>query len=388
MIRIKTVSKNWGAPQMFDIPITRPSIRQDDIERVVEVLRSGQLVQGKYLQKLENLVADYVGVSHAIAVSSGTAALHLALLSLGIGPGDEVIVPAFSYIATANVVELVGAKPVFVDICLESFDLDVTLLEQAITKNTKAIMPVHEFGFPAEMGSILKIAEKYDIRVIEDAACALGAEWRGRKVGGIGNIGAFSLHPRKAATSGEGGILTTNSDESAAFIRMMRNHGIDSTKGAPEFVAAGFNYRMTDFQAALVLGQIERIDETIERRAGIANRYDIDLDGRFLIKPSRPAEGKASWQSYHVVLDDDLDRQAFFNYLQQRRIGAKLGAQCIPVQRYYQTKYGYRSALFPMAVRAFRHGVVIPLYEGMSDTETTEVIDAVNSFFRSIHGHQ
>jgi len=374
--------------KIVKVPITCPSIQQDDIHRVVQVLESGQLVQGDSVQTLETLIADYVGVEHAVAVSSGTATLHLALLALGVGHGDEVIIPAFSYVATANVVELVGAKPVFIDICLDSFNFDPKLLEDAITKRTRAIMPVHEFGFPADMGRVLALAKKYDIPVIEDAACALGSEWRGRKVGSIGNVGSFSLHPRKAVTSGEGGILTTNDSELASFFRVMRNHGLSIIDQKMECVAAGFNYRMTDIQASLVVGQIERISEIQEKRERIVARYDAELVDRWFIKPTMPKEGKTSWQSYHILLKDSVDRHRFFEYLKQQQIGANYGAQCIPSQRYYQNKYQYQASQFSNATRAFTKGVVLPLFNSMTDAQIIHVISAVNSFFRSENDKQ
>lgn len=209
------------------IRLTRPYIPDEAIEKCIEVLRSGNLVQGLYAEKFEQAISDYLDVKHAMVVSSGTAALHLSLIALGIGPGDEVIVPAFSFPATANVVELVGAKPVFVDIKLDDFCIDASFIESVITNNTKAIIPVHEFGMPANMKPVLKLAEKYKLFIIEDAACALGAEYENRKAGAFGNLGCFSFHPRKAITTGEGGVVVTNDISLAEKIRAIRNHGIE-----------------------------------------------------------------------------------------------------------------------------------------------------------------
>jgi dTDP-4-amino-4,6-dideoxygalactose transaminase len=344
------------------------------------VLESGQLVQGIQVQALEKAVSELIGVEHAVAVSSGTSTLHLALLSLGVGPGDEVVIPAFSYVATANVVELVGAKPVFVDIRPDSFNIDPERIEAAITTWTKVLMPVHEFGYPSDMERIQEIANSYGLPIIEDAACALGAEWKGRKVGAWGKIGSFSLHPRKAVTSGEGGVLTTNDSNLARFFRIMRNHGIDNANGVMDFVAAGFNYRMTDIQAALVVGQIERLETIIIKRNAIVDCYDKELEPRFFQKPNPPINGRTTWQSYHIVLNNDVEQSRFLHFLMEKSIGANYGAQCIPVQTYYRKKYGYASADFPEAHRAFSHGVVLPLFDSMTREQVSYVIENVNNF--------
>ncbi|MES2691169.1 MAG: DegT/DnrJ/EryC1/StrS family aminotransferase, partial [Bacteroidota bacterium] len=221
------------------IPLMIPSVNEDDINCVVNVLRSGQLIQGKEVEALEATIASYTGTAHAICVSNGTATLHLSLLALGIGKGDEVIIPAFSYIATANVVELVGATPVFVDIDLATFNIDETRIEEAITPKTKAIMPVQEFGLISNMEAIMQLAQQHKLYVIEDAACALGAQQNNKAAGSFGHLGSFSLHPRKAITSGEGGIITTNNKQLADKLRILRNHGIDYSTGSMDFVEAG-----------------------------------------------------------------------------------------------------------------------------------------------------
>src|SRR5687768_3673234 len=203
------------------IPLMVPDIQKQDIDAVVKVLQSGMLIQGSKVEELETNIARYVGVKHAIAVANGTAALHLALIALGIGPGDEVIAPAFSYIASANVIELVGATPIFVDIDINSFNINTNLIEQTISKKTKAILPVHEFGLACDIAKICELGKKYNLLVIEDAACALGARENGKFTGSFGNVGTFSFHPRKAVTSGEGGMLVTNDAKLAARLRIL-----------------------------------------------------------------------------------------------------------------------------------------------------------------------
>ena len=229
--------------------LSRPGINDVDISNVVEVLRSGNLVQGEKVLELEEKTSLYVNSKKCSAVSNGTASLHLALIALGVGPGDEVIIPAFSYIATGNVVEIVGAKPIFVDIDLDTFNIDAGKIESKITKNTKCIMPVHEFGLCAPMEEIMRISKKHNIPVIEDAACALGASLNGKSAGTFGEFGSFSLHPRKSITSGEGGLLVSSAIELDDKIKILRNHGVDLKATHPNFVAAGYNYRLTDIQA-------------------------------------------------------------------------------------------------------------------------------------------
>jgi len=290
------------------------------------------------------------------------------------------VIPAFSYVATANVVELVGAKPVFVDTRSDSFNIDPDRIEAAITSCTKVLMPVHEFGHPADMDQIIDIANAHRLPVVEDAACALGSEWNGRKVGSWGQIGSFSLHPRKAVTSGEGGILTTNDAKLADFFRIMRNHGNNSATGGADFVAAGFNYRMTDIQAALVVGQVERLEAIIAKRNAIVSQYDKHLDPRFFQKPAPPLNGRTTWQSYHIVLNQDVEQAHFLRYLSGKHIGSNYGAQCIPVQNYYRKKYGYGIDDFPEAYRAFRQGIVLPLFDKMTEAQASYVIETINAY--------
>ncbi len=231
------------------IRLAIPEIGETEVDAVAGVLRTGFLVQGEHVRIFEERMADFVGARHAVAVSSGTAALHLALLALGVGPGDEVVVPGFTHPATANVVELVGARAILVDVDLRTFNIDPAAVAEAIGPRTKAIMPVHLFGQPAEMGSLLRLAADRGLSVIEDAACALGSAYRGQRCGTFGTVAAFSFHPRKVITTGEGGILTTNDDGMAAHLRRLRNHGQEIDRGRGRFLEAGLNYRLTDFQA-------------------------------------------------------------------------------------------------------------------------------------------
>jgi perosamine synthetase len=374
---------------MIRIPLASPNITEQDIDAVAAVLRSGMLIQGSQVEDFEKEIAAYLGVKNVVAVSNGTASLHLALLALEVGPGDEVIVPAFSYVATANVVEIVGATSVFVDIERDTFNIDVAQLRNAITPQTKAIIPVHEFGLACDISALMDIAQAEGLQVIEDAACALGAKENGQFVGTFGDIGSFSLHPRKAVTSGEGGFLTTNDDAMAEQFRAMRNHGISVVDGKNEFLYAGFNYRMTDFQAALVRGQFSRIDEIITRRNSLAGHYMEALKSSQSIDlPTVPNNKAHTWQTFHIVLDEKTDRDQLIGYMRDAGIGTNYGAQCIPLQAYYQTKYCLDyAALFPNALRAYKHGLALPIYEKLGENDIDYVAKTVSIQLRQVIDH-
>jgi len=364
---------------MNRIPLMVPTIDEDDINRASAVLRSGMLVQGKNVEELEISIQKLTSISNAVAVSNGTATLHLALLSLGVGKGDEVIVPAFSYVASANVVELVHAKPVFVDIDLETFNIDVNLIESAITPSTKAIMLVHEFGLSADIHPVLELCKKYNLYIVEDAACALGATYHGKPVGSFGDLGSFSFHPRKAITSGEGGVLVTDDDSLASKIRILRNHGIEIIEGKQEFVEAGFNYRLTDFQAALLAGQVDRFASIIKRRQQFADMYSVMITTTAVQLPVVPANCIHTWQTYHIVLDKAFSRDKIKGKLFERNIESNYGAQCIPAQKYYQKKYNNDSQkLFPNAWQAYTQGLALPMYDKLTEEQVNFVSEQLN----------
>jgi dTDP-4-amino-4,6-dideoxygalactose transaminase len=360
------------------IPITKPWLIDEDINAVSDVLKTGMLVQGQEVEKLEIAVADYLNVKQVIAVSNGTATMHIMLKVLGIGPGDEVIVPAFSYVATANVVELVGATPVFVDIDINTFNIDTKLIEQKLTPKTKAILAVHEFGLAANVSEINKICKKYNYFFLEDAACALGACIDDKKTGSFGHSASFSLHPRKAITSGEGGLIATNDIEFANKCKILRNHGVDMTKGKTGFVEAGFNYRMTDFQAALVASQFNRFEEILSKKNEITAQYFSEIKNPKVILPYIPNGYTHSLQSFHLILNGISQNEAI-EKLKLLGVGANYGAQCIPEVMYYKNKYGYNSKTdFPNALKAFDQGLVIPLFPQMQQEDINKVISAIN----------
>lgn len=361
------------------IPLAKPGINEDDIQQAVEVLRSGMLVQGKNVLALEEAFASFHGVKHAAAVSNGTATLHLALLAHGIGAGDEVIVPAFSYIATANVVELAGAKPIFVDINLSTFNIDVAKIEEKITKATKAIIPVHEFGLACDIEAVCRIAEKHKLVVIEDAACALGATYNGKPVGSFGHFGSFSLHPRKSISSGEGGVLLTSNDETMLKVRALRNHGIDPSKSEMDFIEAGFNYRMTDYQAALVTGQMKRLDRILTCKNELASVYFDIIKNKSFTLPVIPNGCNHTWQTYHVMVDESRNRDEIIAVLKEKGIGSNYGAQCIPAQTYYNKKYSEDAQkLYPNAWAAYKRGLALPIYDKLSKEDTIYIANTIN----------
>lgn len=363
------------------IPLMLPGINDTDIEAVANVLRSGMLVQGKSSLEFEKEIVDYLGCQHAILVSNGTASLHLALIALGIKTGDEVIVPAFSYVATANVVELVGATPVFVDVSIDDFNIDISQIENHITKRTKAIMPVHEFGIASNMDVIISLAQKHNLKIIEDAACALGAKYNRKFVGTFGDIGSFSLHPRKSITSGEGGIITTNDDAIADKIKLLRNHGQRTVNGEMIFEEAGFNYRLTDFQAALAQSQFSRIEKIIALKEKIAHQYFTGLkENKKLKLPKTYLNKNHTWQTFHVVLDNSINRNELIKRLREKNIGTNYGAQCIPYQKYYLNKYNLDCKnQFPNAMCAYENGIALPMFEKLSDEQIKYVVQNINT---------
>ncbi len=355
------------------ISLTVPDIRAEDIQLAVDVLKSGMLVQGEQVQRFETALAEYIGVPNAVAVSSGTAALHLSLVALGIGPGDAVLVPAFSFVATANAVCLAGAVPVFVDVSANNYNMVPDLLEQTILEYSrdellKAVMPVHEFGCPADMKSITAIASRYGLHVVEDAACALGARLNGRHVGTFGDCGCFSFHPRKSVTTGEGGIIVVEDDEVAGRLRLLRSHGVVRNElGRIDCVEMGYNYRMTDFQAALGINQLVRFEDSLCARRVLVDLYYDGLSGCRSLRLPKKTEDH-SWQSLMLRLEEggllELIRSA-------RTGGIQLGqgAQCIP----RTAAYGYTQG-FEVAHNCEQDGFVVPLYAGLKKSDVEQVV--------------
>jgi len=363
------------------IPLASPDIRQEDIDKIVSVLTSGKLVQGEQVAAFEKSIEQYLGVQNCIAVSSGTASLHLILVGLGIGKGDEVIVPAFSYIATANVVELVGAKPVFVDIQINTFNIDSEKIASKITNRTKAVIIVHEFGLSADTKKIKILCDEKNIPLIEDAACALGAKEGEIYSGTSGIAGSFSFHPRKAITSGEGGAIVTNDFKLTKKLKSLRNHGIDYGKNNKiEFAYAGFNYRMTDFQAALLISQLRRFDQILIKKEQIAHRYINEISNPRLKLPVIPKNKTHAWQTFHLLMDVSMDQKKVISQLKTKGVESNYGAQCMPAQKFFKQKYKLDvEKKFPNAMKAYQKGLAVPLYEKLTDDNINYITDQINN---------
>jgi len=364
------------------IRLAEPDFGPEEIAAVEAVLRSGWLVQGARVADFEGAVATAVGTQHAVAVNSGTSALLLGLQAVGVGPGHEVITAALSYPATANVIELAGARPVFVDVSVDDFNIDTTLLPAHPSERTRAILPVHLFGAMADMDPILAAAERCGAVVVEDAACALGAErWvnaQWRHAGAVGTMGCFSFHPRKNITTGEGGMITTNAAEIAEKLRRLRNHGASAHHGIVEFPTVGGNYRLTEMQAALGVVQMRKLAAITARRRALAQLYDAALANCHWLRPPRfPEASRSIFQSYVVLLDDDIDRARLIAELRRCDIESTIPTYAVPLTEFYRNKYGYHPGDFPVAERVFAHGLTLPLHGRMSDGDIATVATAL-----------
>jgi perosamine synthetase len=358
-----------------------PHLDDDAITAATAVLRSGNLVYGAEGAAFEAELATYLGTRNALVVSSGTAALHLALVALEVGPGDAVLVPDFTFPATGNVVRLVGAKPVLVDVdpanyCLTPASLEAAIAEFRGPERLRAVMPVHEFGHPVAMDDIVALANRHQIAVVEDAACAIGATLDGQKLGTFGAIGCYSLHPRKTLTTGEGGVLVTNDDVLARRLRRLRNHGMERDAGGLCFIEAGWNLRLTDIQSAIGRVQLPRLDSWISQRRALAKAYFESLgplvNAGLIALPSNAAGH--SWQTFMTVLADGIDRRAVIQTLLTQGIEVNLGAQCLSALPPFEGCGGG-----PVALRLFKQGLAVPFCEQYGFSEVSRVTAALNA---------
>ena len=381
------------------LPITRPYLGEEELEAVQQPLRSGWLVQGPYVADFERKFSDYVGAGHALAASSCTTALHLAVAALDLRPGDEVIVPAFTWVATANVVEYMGARPVFCDIDLATYNIDAAQVESKITERTVGIMPVHLFGLAADMDPILAIAGDRGLWVVEDAACALGAWYHGRHVGALGDAGCFSFHPRKSITTGEGGMVTTDRDDLAAVVSSLRDHGAsrsdyDRHNAEASFLLAdydrlGYNYRLTDLQAAVGSIQMDRVDWILDERRRWADAYgDLLASTEWLVPPVTPAGLRHGYQAYVCLFAPEAPgmnnveelhsrRNALMTALEADGIATRPGTHAAFAQGFYTRKYDLTPADYPNAYLADRLTVALPLFAGMEPDDVAYVAERI-----------
>lgn len=367
------------------IPYGRQWIEQDDIDAVVETLKSDFLTTGPKIAEFEKTVADYVDAKYAVAVSNGTAALHIACLAVGIEEGDEVITTPITFAASSNCVLYCKGTPVFADINPKTYNLDVEDVKRKITNRTKAIIAVHFAGQPCQMDELREIATEYNLFLIEDAAHALGAEYKGKKIGSIADMTTFSFHPVKHITTGEGGMVVTNQEELYKRLSYFRTHGITRDKtllsqeeGAwyYEQIALGFNYRITDIQCALGVSQMKKLDLFLKRRREIAEKYNKAFETTKGIKiPVQMEESKSSWHLY-VIQVLDKDRKEVFEQLQKAGIGVNV--HYIPVYKHpYYQKNGYQEVVCKNAESLYQNIISIPMYPGLTEKEQDYVIEQV-----------
>ncbi len=365
------------------IRLVSPHIPEEDRRAVDEVLASGWLVQGKHVARFEAAVAGFLGVEHAVAVSSGTAALHAALRAHGVGPGDAVAVPAYSHVASANVIELCGAEPIFIDIDPHTFNMDPGELERIVDGADipiKAVLVVHAFGQMADIDAIGAIADSVGAPLVEDAACALGASRAGKQPGEATSAACFSFHPRKAITTGEGGMVATNDDAIARAVRTFRNHGQDPGSAPPDFVAPGLNYRMTEFQAVLGAAALPRLKGAIESRREIAARYDALLADCVAV-PLVSRDSEPVFQSYVVLLPAEVAvaREELIADLAAAGIETTIGTWSIPTTTYYRERYGYVAGSYPVTSDVFERSLAIPMHENLGQEDQSRVANALRA---------
>ena len=383
----------------MNVPIARTSLTEAEIQSVLGPFRSGWLVQGPMVREFEEKWSSFTGAKHSIAVTSCTTALHLSLAALGIQPGDEVIVPAFTWVATANVVEHLGAQVVFCDIDLNTFNLDVAQLEKKISPKTRAVIPVHLFGLSADMNAINQLAKQHGLWIVEDAACGFGSRYHGRHVGTLGDTGCFSFHPRKAITTGEGGMVTTNDSQLAEKLRRLRDHGANINDlqrhlGARPYLLAdhtyaGYNQRMTDIQAALCSAQMERADAIKAERRQLAKNYDEAFAGlSWLVTPVHITGLEHGYQSYPCLYQPERimpesvprinkKRNDWMDRLRQVGISTRPATHAVHMLTFYREKYGLKLEDFPNAYAANHCSISRPLFHGMTEAEQAFVIEQV-----------
>ena len=372
------------------IPITRPMIDEREADAARRVILSGWITQGPEVAAFEREFADFVGAPHACAVANCTSALHLALLAAGVGPGDEVVTVSHSYIATANAVRYCGAEPVFVDIDPATFNIDPALVEAALSPRTAALLVVHQLGMPCDLEALTEIGRRRDLPVVEDAACALGSEilWGGewRRIGAPhGDVACFSFHPRKVVSTGDGGMLTTRRSDWDAQFRLLRQHGMsipDTVRhGSPEvlfesYPVLGFNYRLTDIQAAVGREQLKRAPQIVEARRRLADLYRAKLsDAQWLGLPREPAYARTNWQSFCVRLPDHCDQRTVMQAMLGEGVATRRGVMCSHREEAYSgARY---PAPLPHSEAAQDRCVMLPLYPQMTHEEVTRVAESL-----------
>jgi len=375
------------------IPYGHQWIDEKDIKEVIKVLKGDWITQGPKVEEFEKAVAKYCGVKYAVAVSSGTAALHAAYTVAGIGQGDEVITTPLTFAATANAVVYCGGKPVFVDVESDTLNINPELVEGLITPKTKAIAPVDFAGRPCDYDEILKIAKENNLLIIEDAAHSLGSEYKGKKVGSFSDMTVLSFHPVKTITTGEGGMVLTNNKEFYERMKTFRQHGIvkkpEIGKWYYEIENLGYNYRLTDFQSALGISQLKKADKFIKRRRQIVEKYNRAFEGiEEIIIPAEEKYAKSAWHIYVVqfVLERlKAGRKEIFEALQREGIGVQVHYLPVHMHPFYKNNFGYKLGDFPIAEKYYERAITLPLFPKMANRDINKVIKVVRetiNFYR------
>ncbi|MHB8844197.1 MAG: DegT/DnrJ/EryC1/StrS family aminotransferase [Nitrospirota bacterium] len=378
------------------LPFSRPSISEEAISEVVACLRSGWITTGPRVKQFEEDLKTYLGAPQVLALSSATAGLHLVLTALKLQPGDEVITTPMTFAATLNTIVLAGGTPICVDVEPGTCNMDMSKIEKAVTKRTRAIMPVHFAGLPVDLDPLYDIAKKHHLRVIEDAAHAIGTEYKGRRIGSFGDTQVFSFHPNKNMTTGEGGCVATRDEQLAGDTALLRFHGMDreawnrfGKKGSQhyEIVTPGYKYNMMDLQAALGLHQLKALDGFLKRRTELALRYQKLLAGwPQLTIPAAPAYSHLhAWHLYTPLINPKsagMDRDAFMQGMKDRNIGTGLHYRAVHLYPYYRERFGFRRGDFPVAETISDRIVSLPLFPLMTDADQDRVIAAMKGLFK------
>ncbi len=378
------------------LPFARPWIAEEAIAEVIDCLKSGWITTGPRVQKLEEMLGAYCQSPHALTLSSATAGLFLALKSLGLHSDDEVITTPMTFVSTANVIVQAGAKPIFVDIEEGTHNIDISKAAKAITPHTKAIMPVHFHGLPVDLDPLYALAQKHNLRIIEDAAHGIGAEYKGQRIGSFGDTQVFSFHPNKNMTTGEGGCVTTRDEDLARSIILNRFHGIDrmawnrhGKSGSQHYdvMTPGFKFNMMDIQAALGLHQLQALESFIARRTELAHRYqELLADWPEIILPQNPSyDHKHAWHQYGICLVPEkagLTRDDFIEAMKENNIGTGLQYQAVHLYSFYKNQFGYKKGDFPIAEKVGETIVSLPLFPLMTNDDQNRVIEAMKKVFK------
>ena len=375
-------------------PLSKPTISQESIDEVVKVLESGWLATGPLTQKFESSLSQYYGGRKTACFTSATAGLHAALMAIGVGAGDEVITTPLTFVATANVIAMLGAKPIFVDIDEDTFNIDVNKIEAACGSKTKAIMPVHYAGLPVDLDPLYQLAQRKNLRVIEDAAHAVGTSYKGKNIGTFGDIQVFSFHPIKNLTSGEGGCVVLDSEDEMRTLSLQRFHGIDrsiwdrfSKNGSCYYdvVTPGFKSNMSDIQAAIGLHQLRELEAMNSRRRELSDRYREvfkDMDDKLTMQNSPDYDFVHSGHLFPICLRDADKRDEFMSFLKERSVGTTPYYTPLHIFSYYQKQFGYKKGDFPKAEYVGERIVCLPLYCALREGEQDYIVETVKEFFK------